>query len=124
MPTIKTVYAVEYAPIDIDIDKGRDFSKAFTFQDDQGVAINMTGYAVAAQLRTEESSDSTLITPSGFTIDTTNLATGQIILQLTEIETAALTHSKGFYDIKVTDTTGITKSWVKGRVAVHGTVTL
>lgn len=121
MPTIKTVYSEEYAIINIDIDKGRDFSKYYGFLDDALVAIDMTGYSIAAQIRLEESSDSTLI--DDFTIDTTDIATGVIYLTLTEVETAALNASSGYYDIKVTDTSGITKSWVKGRVEIHGTVT-
>jgi hypothetical protein len=122
MPVIKKVYETEYAPIDIDIDKNRNFRRPFQFLEDDGVTpIDMTGFSVTAQIRKEESVDSTLI--EDFTVDTSDLVNGNIVLILSVAQTAAINHSTGYYDIKVTDLTPTTTSWVKGKVSIHGTVT-
>lgn len=121
MPTTKIEYAQEYAAVNIDIDKGRDFQKYFQFFDDTGAEINMTGYSITAELRLAEDYGSTLI--ETFTVDDTDIATGEIYIKLTSVQTAAISQSRGYYDIKITDSAGFISSWVKGKAEIHGTVT-
>jgi hypothetical protein len=103
---------------DLIIDIGRDFNEYFGFTDDADTPLDMTGYTVKAQIRSGESSGSTLI--AEFTVDNSALADGELWLRLTDAQTAAITASSGYYDILVTDASGTDETWVFGTVTFQG----
>lgn len=107
------------ADYDFEIDRDRDFSQTFLFKDGNEVAINLTGYSSKAQLRPHKDS-STLIVE--FTVVQVN-ASGSVTISLTDVQTLAITQSKAWWDLVLTDPSGLRKTYVEGRVAIRGTVT-
>lgn len=76
---------------DITIEQGADFSLGLTIKNGSGVAIDITGYTFAAQLREKVHSTTVLAT---FTCTITNAAAGQMTMSLTNAQTSAINVSK------------------------------
>lgn len=84
------------------IEQGAVWTRALTYTDDAGDAVDLTGYDARMQIRRrKESADviQQLDIGSGITIATP--ASGIIELQLTATETAALTFSTAHYDLEL-----------------------
>lgn len=99
---------------DIVIQQGADWEKSFQFFTSSGVAANLTGATVTAELWTQ-GKRAKLAT---FTVTYVNRANGEFKLSLTDAVTFSLPTS-GYYDIKVTDAAGFSSYWVRGEAVVE-----
>lgn len=104
---------------DLTVYRDRDYSRVFVFQDSDGVIIDLTGYSAKAQIRPEK--DSSTLTES-FGIDLDGSA-GKITISLTDEQTLALASGKFWWDLALTDPSGLRQSYVEGSVFVKATVT-
>ena len=82
---------------------GADFNVSHEFLDESSVAVPLTGWTSEADLKTV--AGGTVI--ASFTFDTTEEASGILILKLADTVTATLAVGvKLLYDVKLTDTSG------------------
>lgn len=103
---------------------GKDYSKKFTVQDDNGNARDMSGYSFKAQIRKCKSNPSAIVTfESPTSIDISDVANGNIILKLTDVETGALSEVNGVFDLQWTTDTGDINIILEGRAQILETVT-
>jgi hypothetical protein len=79
------------------IDQGSSFSTSIALTDNDGVALNLTGYTGAAQIRKHYTS-STAVT---FTV-TIDVPNGEVLLSLTSTQTAAIAAGRYVYDVELT----------------------
>ena len=102
----------------IKIECGTDFVLPFTWYDDNGNVIDLTGAIVEAQLREyPEASD-------GFDFYTQhNGVGGKITLTMTKEITAEIPYSRGYYDVHVTLADGTRKRPLYGEVKIDPNVT-
>lgn len=94
---------------DLVIEQGATFSRQVTWQNQDGSAVNLTGYSIAGKLRRKTSDNQAI---ASFTCTITNASSGIFTFSLTATETAALptahsqTADKEFldcvYDIEAT----------------------
>ena len=96
------------------IDQGTTFTTTISIADENGSALDVTGYSGIAQLRKTYES----ITSVGFSVvfetPTTN---GQITISLTDAQTSALESGKYVYDVNLTLPGGATKTRVVEGIA-------
>lgn len=105
--------------------KANDVSEKFAFKQADGItAMDLTGYTVESQIRDENSRDSVLIV--AFTVDTPTPANGEIFLELTDLETGAITQDKGYYDILLIGPIPdlFEQTYITGRITFKPTVTV
>lgn len=96
------------------IQQGADWEKSFQLFDSDGVAINLTGSTVEAEIWTERKTAKL----ADFTVTITDVLLGKFTLGLTDAITSSLPES-GYYDIKVTDVYGFSNYWVRGKAVVQ-----
>lgn len=96
------------------IQQGADWEKSFQLFDGDGVAINLTGSTVEAEIWTERKTTKL----ADFTVTITDVLLGKFKLGLTDAITSMLPES-GYYDIKVTDVYGFSNYWVRGKAVVQ-----
>ena len=96
------------------IQQGADWEKSFQLFDGNGVAINLTGSTVEAEIWTERKTAKL----ADFTVTITDVLLGKFKLGLTDAITSTLPES-GYYDIKVTDVYGFSNYWVRGKAVVQ-----
>lgn len=96
------------------IQQGADWEKSFQLFDSDGVAINLTGSTVEAEIWTERKTAKL----ADFTVTITDVLLGKFKLGLTDAITSTLPES-GYYDIKVTDAYGFSNYWVRGKAVVQ-----
>jgi hypothetical protein len=102
--------------------KGATFKESFTFTNDDGSIMSMEGWHIESILREENDSSSAVL--ARFFVDTAFLYRGEIVLSLTETETAGLPiRLVGYFDILCTDTNGVTGFYVKGTAGIRTTNT-
>jgi hypothetical protein len=103
------------------VNAGSSFSQSFTLEgSDTNSAFNLTGYAVAAQMR-KWSGSSSVIT---FTAEIVNPATnGNILLQLTSSQTDNIKPGRYVYDVVITDVYLNKNRVIEGMVLVREGVT-
>lgn len=94
------------------IDQGTSFTTTITVTDDDGNALDLTGYTGAAQIRKHYTSSNSV----SFTVSIT-AATGEVTLALTANATANLAAGRYVYDCELT--TGQTVSRI-----IEGIVTI
>lgn len=104
--------------VDLRIPKGSDYRIVFqhttaTIEAAYGTGNTLAslGFTAKAQIRERQKSTSTLI--DEFTVV---ISGNDITLSLTKTQTAAITRSTGFYDLKVTDYADFTEPWYEGDV--------
>lgn len=96
------------------IQQGADWEKSFQLFDGDGVAINLTGSTVEAEIWTERKTAKL----ADFTVTITDVLLGKFKLGLTDAITSTLPEN-GYYDIKVTDVYGFSNYWVRGKAVVQ-----
>jgi len=107
------------------IQKGSTFNESLKFYasycpiTDSGTPVDLSAYSFASQIRASVGS-SVIET---FTINTDNAVNGEIFLQLSYTETAAVTAGVYNYDLRVTDASTNKQFWVKGTITFEGTIT-
>lgn len=103
------------------VNSGADFSQSFTLDSaDTNSALNLTGYTVESQMRKWSGSSTATTFTSTIVVPAT---TGQILLSLTDTQTAALKPGRYVYDVVITDTSGIKSRVIEGMVLVTEGVT-
>jgi hypothetical protein len=100
--------------------KGATFDPVFTWRDENGTAINLTGYTAARFMAREVIDSATpfisLSIGSGITLGG---AAGTITLNMSAAATGALTQDKGVFEIDVTDGSGKVTSLVIGDLLLY-----
>ena len=99
------------------IDQGATFSTDLTLTDENGDALNLTGYTANSQLRKWYTSSNSISFST-----TTNTSIGVVTLSLSSNQTAALTAGRYVYDVEISDGTTISRI-VEGIVTVTPNVT-
>ena len=105
------------------MDQGSVWDLEITYQDPNGVPINLTGFTAKMQLRKEYNStvaDLTLTTGGGGIVITG--ATGVVDISATAAQTAALDPTYYVYDLELTSGTNISRL-IQGQITVAEQVT-
>jgi hypothetical protein len=106
------------------IDQGADYYVNFQYKDSAGVAINLTGYTAAMQLRfTPESATAVLSLSSPSNGITITGATGLVAVRITAAQTTTLSPIIYAYDLELTSGAGIVTRLVQGNFTVSAEVT-
>ena len=105
--------AISPGQYNISLQRRADYSITLQFKDSTDAAINLTGWTVAAQVwnqdRTTKYAD--------FTVTYTNLVTGTIAIALTDEQTA-LFPNEAYYDVLLTNPSGLKEYYLEGIVYV------
>jgi len=102
------------------INAGATFSQQFELaQSDDSAPLNLTGYALAGQIRKHSGSSN----PTTFAVSAMDVAGGVILISLTPAQTTALKSGRYVYDIVITDAAGDKTRVVEGSVLVREGVT-
>jgi hypothetical protein len=105
--------AIAPGTYNISLQRRADYSVTLQFKDSTGTAINLTGWTVAAQAwnqdRTTKYAD--------FTVTYTNRSTGTIAIALTSVQAATLP-SEAYYDVLLTNTSGLKEYYLEGIIYV------
>jgi len=102
------------------IRRGRDYVLRIQVTDLDENPVNLTGYSLYSQIRTEASMGADLV--AEFAAAITDAATGWIELRLTELETEAITHDKGRWDLLLISNGGLDYTYLEGAVQIIGSV--
>jgi hypothetical protein len=109
----------------IRIRRGEDFSFEFEIEVDD-IILNLSGASCYCQIRESQARNSDLI--AEFTVNLTVGAVSgylsDVELVLTDTQTAALTHSSGWYDFLVVTATDNDTYYLEGPVTISGSVTV
>ena len=100
------------------IDQGADFSTSITLTDDDGNALDLTGYTGAGQIRKYYTSTTAVdfnvvVTPS----------TGTVSLSLSAADSNAMNSGRYVYDIELTDGSDVVSRIMEGIVTITPGVT-
>ena len=87
---------------------------------ENGSAMNLTGYSVASQMRSTHDSSSIVATFSG---SVTNASSGQLTLSLTNSQTSAIDEAIYVYDVEITSGAGSVTRILEGNITVTPEVT-
>ena len=105
--------AISPGTYNISLQRRADYSITLQFKDSTDAAINLTGWTVAAQVwnqdRTTKYAD--------FTVTYTNLVTGTVAIALTDEQTA-LFPNEAYYDVLLTNPSGLKEYYLEGIVYV------
>ena len=101
------------------LEQGTTFSRVLTLQEN-GSAMNLTGYSVASQMRSTHDSSTVVATFSG---SVTNASSGQITLSLTNSQTSAIEEAIYVYDVEITSGAGAVTRILEGNITVTPEVT-
>ena len=104
------------------LQRDTDFSESLTFYSDTCFAttIDVSTYTFRAQIRSSETSATVIALLS---IDTTNAATGNIVLSYSAADSLNLTAGTYYWDLRVVDANGGVSRWLAGTATVTGTIT-
>ncbi len=103
---------------DVEIYRGDTWAHSIDFEDANSAPVNMSGKTWLCQVRASTESSTVLAT---VTVDTTNAATGTLVLRLTAMQTADLPTQVLRWDLQET-TGGTVTTWLAGRLTVTGDV--
>ena len=114
-----------YGALDFDIPQGATFALPLTWQNEDGTPVNLTGYTARMQIRAklEDAAFLLELTTGNARIVLTVPASGKFELRLTAAETAALTWTRGVYDLDLVSSGGAVTRLVSGIVRVSPEVT-
>jgi hypothetical protein len=106
----------EAGEYDITIEQGSGFSLALTYEAPEGSLVDFTGSTARLHVRSKYSSTDTLIelTTENGGIELTE--DGEITLSMTADDTAALSFSRGVYDLEIVPPSGEPYKIIKGNV--------
>lgn len=99
---------------DITIQQNANWDLTFQLKDSTGTGVNLTSATVEAEIWTEGKQSKL----ADFTVSYTSRATGIFKLTLDDSITAKLPES-GYYDIRVTDSTGAVYYWLRGKALLE-----
>jgi hypothetical protein len=105
--------AIAPGTYNISLQRRADHSITLQFKDSTNAAINLTGWTVAAQAwnraRTTKYAD--------FTVTYTNRVTGTIAIALTDEQTATFP-DEAYYDVLLTNPSGLKEYYLEGAIYV------
>ncbi len=101
------------------IDAGATYSNIITVTASNGLALDLTGYTVASQMRKSYQSS----TFYAFTATIYDAATGRIRLQLTPNQSEAIPAGRWLYDVEITSASGTRTRVVEGIVTINPQIT-
>ena len=105
--------AISPGTYNISLQRRADYSITLQFKDSTDTAINLTGWSVAAQAwnqaRTTKYAD--------FAVTYTDRATGTVAIALTDEQTALLPN-EAYYDVLLTNASGLKEYYLEGIVYV------
>jgi hypothetical protein len=101
------------------IDQGGDWSVSFPVRDQNGNPADLAGFTGACQIRAWWGAPSVLATPT-VTIDT---GTSTVTLALANAATSALPPASAWYDVRLTDGSGLRTFTQQGLVQVNPATT-
>ena len=105
--------AISPGTYNISLQRRADYSVTLQFKDSNNTAINLTGWTVAAQAwnqdRTTKYAD--------FTVTYTNRSTGTVAIALTSVQAATLPN-EAYYDVLLTNVSGLKEYYLKGIIYV------
>ncbi len=108
----------------ITIEQGATFSLPLTWKDALGSLVNLTGYTARLMMREEVETASPFVT---LTTENGGIAlggaAGTITLTMNAAATAALTQTKGFYDLELVSGGGVVTRLLEGLVEIRKEVT-
>jgi len=100
---------------------GLDYTKAFTYRDENGTGIDLSGYDLNMRIR--KSSTSTDILTLGIVVDPlvtgfyfTDIASGQFTMRITDTDTSLIPSGSYVYDIIITNPSGDTSIFMEGNI--------
>lgn len=102
----------------ITVDQGSDYSTTITLTDDDGDAINLSGYTAEAQIRKHYTSTNAV----SFSTSMAE-SNGQIILSLTSTQTNNMTSGRYVYDVEITDSSNTISRVIEGILTITPGVT-
>ena len=97
------------AAYNFEIEQGATFSRTFTWKDDAGVAINITGYTARLQIRTAFESSSTILSLTSSSGITLGGSAGTIVVSVSATDTAALDPGSYVYDLELVNGATVTR---------------
>jgi len=97
----------------IPLQRRADYSVTLQFKDSTNTNINLTGWTVAAQVWDQERTTKF----ADFTVTYTNLVTGTVAISLTYTQTAAFP-SEAYYDVLLTNPSGLKEYYLEGIISV------
>ena len=105
--------AISPGTYNISLQRRADYSITLQFKDSTDAAINLTGWTVAAQAwnqgRTTKYGD--------FTVTYTDRSTGTVAIALTDDQTALLPN-EAYYDVLLTNPSGLKEYYLEGIIYV------
>ncbi len=109
---------------DITIYQGATYSQQFTWKDQAGTPMNLTGYSARMMARVSVDAATPFINLTtangGITLGG---ASGTITLNMSDSQTSALTVSQGIYDLELVDVAAKVIRLLEGRVLISPEVT-
>ena len=104
--------------LNLSVNTSTTFNQSFTLTEDDGSALDLTGYTILAQIRKHSSST----TAVSFATTSDSPTTGVLKLSLDPSDTADLKPGRYVYDIVITDTSSTKTRVVEGSVIVSKTI--
>ena len=105
--------AISPGQYNFSLQRRADHSITLEFDDSTGASINLTGWTVAAQVWNQDRSTKY----ADFTVTYTNRVTGTIAIALTDEQTA-LFPNEAYYDVLLTNPSGLKEYYLEGIVYV------
>jgi len=105
--------AISPGQYNFSLQRRADHSITLQFNDSANAAINLTGWTVAAQVWNQDRSTKY----ADFTVTYTNRVTGTIAIALTDEQTAALPN-EAYYDVLLTNPSGLKEYYLEGIIYV------
>jgi hypothetical protein len=105
--------AISPGQYNFSLQRRADHSITLQFDDSAGAAINLTGWTVAAQVWNQDRSTKY----ADFTVTYTDRVTGTIAIALTDEQTATLPN-EAYYDVLLTNPSGLKEYYLEGIIYV------
>ena len=112
------------ASYDFEIEQGATLLKPIVWKDSAGSPVNLTGYTAKMQIRQNVSSPDVLLE-----LSTTNgklsisAMAGQVTMIFSAATTAAITWSRGKYDLELTSSDGTVTRLIEGEITISKEIT-
>ncbi len=112
------------AKIDLTIEQGTTYRQTFTWQDANGVPIDITGWTARMQIRATKESVTFLeeLTTANAGIVIGGI-TGTVEIVITSAKTTAYAFAQAVYDLELIDTSSEITRFLEGRITISYEVT-
>lgn len=103
----------------LDIDQGSDFTAEFTLENDDGTAMNLSGFSVYSQFRKSYGST----TGYTFTTNLVNAAAGIISISFSGSQSSAARPGRYLYDVEIRNEAGAKTRVIEGILTINPEIT-